>query len=638
MTGLASPIVARSAMQRATRPFPADDRQLVFDWDEMEFEARRLDPCQPVDLAANAAELLETRYFRRDSEGRITETFPQLCERVATTVAKAEWPYGRANAVNRWAARFYDALIARNVMPNSPTLMNAGLPAGQLFACFVNPLEDSMTSICESLTLQALIQKSGGGTGFDFSRLRPKDDIVQSTHGVASGPASFLLLYDALTAAVKQGGGRRGANMGVLRPDHPDIEEFIDLKLDGTTAHNFNLSVFASDAFMQAALAGVDFPLVNPRTAEIVRRIPAAELLRRMATNAWRTGDPGVLFADAINRANPTPAIGPICATNPCGEVPLLPYEACVLASVNLSNLVRQNGQRPTIDSQSLAYNVRLLVRFLDDAIDVSTYPHPANRRMVKEGNRKIGVGVMGFADALVKLGIPYASEEAVELADKLMRSIQEESRQASRELAAERGIFPNWDKSIYAEQGVPMRNATVTSVAPTGSIAIIAECSPSIEPLFALAFFRRVLNGRTLTELNPLFVEHAKQHGYYSDELIGELRQKGSVATIDGVPEHAKRLFATALEIHPSWHLRMQAAFQRHCCNAVSKTINLPETATPDDVLDIYRRAWELQAKGVTVYRYGSKSEQVMNLGIGDERASDAQETAAAACPRCVE
>lgn len=338
------------------------------------------------------------------------------------------------------------------------------------------------------------------------------------------------------------------------------------------------------------------------------------------------------------NRANPTPSLGPICATNPCGEVPLLPNEACVLASVNLSNMVRKAGQSPEIDSAALAYNVRLLVRFLDDAIEVNVFPHPANRQMVKEGNRKIGVGVMGWADALVKLGIPYASDDAVKLAEKVMQLIQDEARQASRELAQERGVFPNWEKSVYAAQRIPMRNATVTSVAPTGSIAIIAECSPSIEPLFALAFYRKVLDGRTLTELNPLFVQHAQTHGYFSEQLVAELRQKGSLADMDTVPAAAKRLFATALEIHPIWHLRMQAAFQRYCCNAVSKTINLPETATPDDVLDIYRTAWELQAKGVTVYRYGSKPEQVFNLGFTHAPDQPSESPPSQSCPRCVE
>ena len=622
----------------ATRPIVAQsgvNRQLLFDFEAL--EGPLLQPCKPMDLSANARDVLEARYLRRDLSGNIIETADEMFVRVTESVAKGERAFGGPTAVHRWSQQFLDALTSLYFLPNSPTIMNAGTKLGMLSACFVLPVEDSMDGIFGSLHAGANIHKAGGGTGYGFSRLRPKGDIVRSTRGVASGPVSFMRIFDAATEHVKQGGRRRGANMGVLRVDHPDIVEFVDAKRDGHSFQNFNLSVGITDEFMKTAISGEGFPLRHPRTRKITKVLPARELLKRIATNAWATGDPGVLFLDAINRLNPTPALGEIEATNPCGEVPLLPYEACNLASINLTEMVGTRGGKAVIAWDSLARTIRLAIRFLDDAIEVSKWPHPKIEEMVR-GNRKVGLGVMGFADMLIQLQIPYASDDAVNLAEKLMQFIRQEAQQASQELAEERGVFSNFEKSIYKSQGLPLRNATVTSIAPTGTISIIAGASPSIEPLFALAYRREnVLGGQTLTELNPLFVDYAKQHGFYTEELLRELRVKGSVADIDGVPDHAKRLFMTALEIAPTDHLAIQAAFQRHCCNAVSKTINLPESVTPEDVCDIYRKAFELGLKGVTVYRYGSKSEQVLSLGAADEENEETQCTGGA-CPRCAD
>ena len=622
----------------ASRPIVAEtrtNRQLVFDFEALEGPPR--EPCKPMDLSANAREVLEARYLRRDLSGNIIETPNEMLTRVAESVAKAEAVFGGPTAVHRWSTEYLDALTSLYFLPNSPTIMNAGTKLGMLSACFVLPVEDSMDGIFGGLHIGANIHKMGGGTGYSFSRLRPKGDIVRSTRGIASGPISFMQIFDAATEHVKQGGRRRGANMGVLRCDHPNSVEFVDAKRDGHSLQNFNLSIGITDEFMKAAISGKSFPLKNPRTGKVTKVLPAGELWKRIAINAWATGDPGVLFLDTIGGFNPTPALGEIEATNPCGEVPLLPYEACNLASLNLAKMVKTRGESPAIDWDRLARTIRLAIRFLDDAIEVSKWPHPKIEEMVR-GNRKVGLGVMGFADLLIQLQIPYASDEAVKLAEKLMQFIRQEAQQASQDLAEERGVFPNWEQSIYKSQSLPLRNATVTSIAPTGTISIIAGASPSIEPLFALAYRREnVLGGQTLTELNPLFVDYAKEHGFYTDRLLRDLRVKGSVADIDGVPDDAKHLFRTALEIAPSDHLAIQAAFQKHCCNAVSKTINLPESATPEDVCDIYRKAFELGLKGVTVYRYGSKSEQVLSLGAADEENEETQCTGGA-CPRCAD
>jgi ribonucleoside-diphosphate reductase alpha chain len=571
-----------------------------------------------VELTENALKVLQARYLRRDPGGAVVETPEELFRRVAGAVAQAEARFPDAS-VDECAEAFLDLLVRLDFLPNSPTLMNAGTPLGQPSACFVLPVEDSMEGIFDALKLMALVQQSGGGTGFSVSRLRPRGDVVASTGGIASGPVSFMRIFDCATENIRLGGKRRGANMGVLRADHPDIEEFIDAKLDGQGFHNFNLSVGAPDAFLEAAATDRPWVLRHPRDGHPVRTVSAAELLARVSRAAWQSGDPGLLFLDAINRANPTPALGPIEATNPCGEVGLLPYEACNLGSINLSHMVRASGAGHAIDWEKLERTARLAVRFLDDVIEVGRWPASQITAMVR-GNRKVGLGVMGFAELLILLGIPYASEQAVALASELMAVLNGEALAASHGLAHERGVFPNWEHSIYGRQGLRLRNATRTSIAPTGTLSILAGTSASIEPLFALAYRRcQVLGGQTLTELNPLFLRHARQGGFYSEALVGELQSRGTLSGIASVPASARELFRTALEIAPEDHLRVQAAFQEHTDNAVSKTINLPQTATAEEVAPIYRRAWELGLKGITVYRYGSQRQQVLQLGAGE-------------------
>jgi ribonucleoside-diphosphate reductase alpha chain len=551
-----------------------------------------------------------------------------MFRRVGLAIAKAEARFASGSAARqqqqRFAEVFYELLSSLDFLPNSPTLMNAGTPLGQLSACFVLPVEDSMSDIFTSLRLMALIQQSGGGTGFSFSRLRPTGDVVASTCGTASGPVSFMRVFDCATENIRHGGRRRGANMGVLRVDHPDVEQFVDAKLDGQSFRNFNLSIGAPDAFWQAAAERKPLELRHPRTGQATGVVSAAALLERVAEAAWRTGDPGVIFLDAINRSQPTPQLGQIEATNPCGEVPLLPNEACNLGSLNLGHMLRAEGSRLGIDWDKLANRTRLAVRFLDNVVEINRVPARQISRMIR-GNRKIGLGVMGFAELLIKLEIPYGSESAVQTAEELMRFIAEEAQVASEELADERGVYPNWEGSRHAVVGRRPRNATTTSIAPTGTIGIIAGTSPSIEPLFALAYRREhVLGEETLTELNPLFLEVARSQGFFSRPLENELVQHGTLAGVSGVPEQARRLFQTALEISPEQHLRIQAAFQKYTDNAVSKTINLPESASQQQIAEIYRQAWELGLKCVTVYRYGSKGRQVQYLGVGqtpDER-----------------
>jgi ribonucleoside-diphosphate reductase alpha chain len=569
-----------------------------------------------VQLTENARKVLEARYLRRDPCGQVAEAPEGLFRRVAHAVAAAEAPFG--GAADEWEEAFFEAMAGLDFLPNSPTLMNAGTPLGQLSACFVLPVEDSIEGIFESLKLMALIQQSGGGTGFSFSRLRPAGDVVASTGGAASGPVSFMRIFDCATENIRQGGKRRGANMGALRVDHPDIAAFIDAKRDGRSFSNFNLSVAVTDPFMRAANEGRDFTLVNPRTGRPAGAAPAAALLERIARAAWETGDPGLLFLDAINRDNPT-AGDPIEATNPCGEVPLLPYESCNLGSINLSRMARRVSGGHAVDWEKLARTARLALRFLDDVIEVGRWPAPAIEAATR-ATRKVGLGVMGFAELLVLLGTPYGSPGAVTLAGELMRCIDGEALAASHGLAHERGVFPVWERSVYAPQGLRLRNATRTSVAPTGTLSILAGTSAGIEPLFALAYRREnVLGGQTLAELNPMFLRYAREQGLYSERLVRELLERGSLAGLGEAPPASRELFRTALEIGPEAHVRIQAAFQRHTDNAVSKTVNLPESATAEEVAAVYRRAWELGLKGVTVYRYGSKGEQVLRLGAGE-------------------
>ncbi|HSE93431.1 MAG TPA: vitamin B12-dependent ribonucleotide reductase [Methylomirabilota bacterium] len=572
-----------------------------------------------------ALRVLRERYLTR-KDGQVTETPEEMCWRVAQSIAAGEARYGRSPAaVREIAEAFYEIMVDSYFLPNSPTLMNAGKGNGlQYSACYVLPVGDSMEEIFDSVKAAAIIHKSGGGTGFAFSRLRPKDDLVASTGGRASGPVSFLRVFNSATEAVKQGGTRRGANMGILKVDHPDILEFIECKLDGGIT-NFNISVAATNAFMDALEKGEDYELINPHTKRVVTRLSAREVFSRIVSAAWRTGDPGMVFIDRINAspANPTPKIGQIEATNPCGEQPLLPNEACNLGSLNVSKFARRtDGGEMTIDWDEMERVVRLAVRFLDDVIEMNPYPLPEIDRTVKD-NRRIGLGIMGWADLLFLLGVPYDSQEAIELADRLMAFVRETSHDQSAKLAEERGAFPNWASSIYRDVR-PMRNSTVTTIAPTGTISMIAGCSSGIEPIFALAFEHRVKQPdgeRVLTFMNETFERIARDNGWYSDALKQEIAKRGAILGISGVPERAQQVFKTSHEISYDWHVRHQAAFQRYTDNGVSKTINLPNAASEDDVASAYRLAWELGCLGITVFRDGRKGEQVLNIGVGAKK-----------------
>ena len=583
-------------------------------------------------LTVNAIQVLGRRYLLRDESGNIIETPMQMLRRVARAVALADKFYGRDPALAE--ERFLSLMKNLEFLPNSPTLMNAGTPLGQLSACFVLPIEDSIESIFDALKAMAIVQKSGGGTGFSFSRLRPRGDIVRSTMGSASGPVSFMRIFDVATEVIKQGGKRRGANMGVLRVDHPDVVEFITAKAVEGVLKNFNISVAVTDEFMEKARRGEEYELINPRTGEATRAVNAEDIFNMAATMAWRSGDPGFIFIDEVNRHNPTPEAGQIEATNPCGEQPLLPYESCNLGSINLAKMLKGNE----VDWEKLGETVRVAVHFLDNVIDVNKFPLPEIERVTKS-NRKIGLGVMGFAEMLLRMEIPYDSKDALSLAEKLMSFITGEARDASVELGRERGSFPNFEGSIWSGKYDALRNATVTTIAPTGTISIIAGTSSGIEPLFAICFVRNVLEGARLLEVNPVFEEVARRRGFYSRDLMMEIAKVGSVQEISGVPEDVKRIFVTALDIDPEWHVRMQAAFQRHVDNAVSKTVNLRADATVSDVKRVFWLAYELKCKGITVYRYGSKPEQVLYIGApfrGEEEYVRAEAEYSGGCPIC--
>lgn len=596
-----------------------------------------------LNFSENAIKVLEKRYLKRDKDGNCTETPSDMFKRVAETIAKGDLNFGKSQEeVNQLSKRFYDAITHRFFMPNSPTLMNAGRELGQLAACFVLPVEDSLEGIFETIKNTALIHQSGGGTGFSFSRLRPKNSVVKSTMGVSSGPVSFMEVFNAATEAVKQGGTRRGANMGILRVDHPDIIEFINCKSDNDKLNNFNISVAITDKFMDAYLKGEDYDLVNPQNNEVVGRMCAKDVFDLIVDCAWRNGEPGVVFIDKMNADNPTPLIGAIESTNPCGEVPLLPYEACNLGSINLGLMMKEENGSMNVDWDLLEKTVRTAMRFLDNVIEVNKYPLPQISELVSN-NRKIGLGVMGWADMLMKAGISYSSEDGTKLAGQVMEFIDYISKSESIELAKERGCFNNFKGSIYDQpnylfnkfkgksagkisddmwakldsdiQKYGLRNATTTCIAPTGTISMIAGASGGVEPLFGLVFSRLIMDGTEMLEVNPIFKDYMLSHNLYSDNLMAQIAKDGSLSHVEGVPNEIKRIFVTAHDVAPYWHVKMQAAFQLHVDNAVSKTVNFVESATREDIKEVYILAYKNNLKGITVYRNNSRQFQPMNL-----------------------
>lgn len=579
-----------------------------------------------LELRENAMTVLEKRYLIKDEQGRVIETPEQMFRRVAKHVATAELVYDPKANVAFWEEQFFQLMTSLDFLPNSPTLMNAGRELGQLSACFVIPIDDSMESIFDAVKYTALIHKSGGGTGFSFSRLRPEKDRVGSTGGVASGPVSFMRAFDTATDVIKQGGMRRGANMAILRVDHPDIMEFITSKTESKALTNFNISVAVTTQFMDAVEKGKEYDLINPRTKEKSDSLSASDVFDKITEMAWRTGDPGIVFIDNINKYNPTPQLGQIESTNPCGEQPLLPFESCNLASINLSKIVKVINGHTEIDYEKLGKAVCLGTRFLDDVIDVNEFPLPQIERTTKT-TRKIGLGIMGFADMLIMLRIPYNSDKALEVAETVMRFISEEATRESVRLGKERGLFPAFKGSIYDEgNGLKPRNASRTTIAPTGTLSIIAGCSSGIEPLYALCFTKHILDGEQLIEVNPYFEQAAKQEGFYSPELMKRLAEGEKLHNMENIPVWVKEVFVTAHDITPEWHVRMQAAFQKHTDSAVSKTVNLPHEATKDDVADIYMLAYKLDLKGITIYRDRSRDSQVLTVGRAT-RQEDKQE-----------
>ena len=561
-------------------------------------------------LGANTIKVLQRRYLLQNKKGVTIETPSQLFRRVADAIASIETNYNQNTDVKKISDQFYKMMSSQEFLPNTPTLMNAGTKVGQLSACFVIPVGDSLQEIFEAVKWTAIIHQSGGGTGFNFSKLRPQGDLVRSTGGVASGPVKFMTIFDKTTEVIKQGGKRRGANMGILRVDHPDILEFISCKSKEGFLDNFNISVAVTDKFMNAVKNNQDYSLVNPRTKRIVGKLNAKKVFDLIITSSWNTGDPGIIFIDEINRHNPTPFQGDMEATNPCGEQPLLDWESCNLGSINLAKVITNHQ----LNWKKLSKLVHLGVRFLDNVIDANKYPSD-QIRLVTLSNRKIGIGVMGFADALIKMNIAYNSEKAFKIGEKIMKFIKIEGHQASQILGKERGNFPNFKKSTWKNKYDNMRNATVTTIAPTGTISIIAGCSSGIEPLFAVSYVRNVMEGTRLLETNHDFEKMARKSNIFSQRIIHEITENGSIQNISGIPKNLKRLFVTALDISPEVHIRMQSVFQKHTDNAVSKTVNLSHGVSPDEVKKAYLLAYKLKSKGVTVYRYGSKSNQVLTV-----------------------
>lgn len=566
------------------------------------------------DIGKNALQVLEKRYLAKDAEGNHTEDVAGLFRRVAAAVAAADRNYDENADTAALSDRFYELMTSLRFLPNSPTLMNAGRPLGQLSACFVLPVEDSMEAIFETVKNAALIHKSGGGTGFSFSRLRQNGAPVNSTGGVASGPVSFMRVFNMATEAVKQGGTRRGANMGILRVDHPDILEFIDCKKVNGDITNFNISVGITEAFMQAVEENRDYDLIDPQTRRPVGKRSARELFEKIVDAAWRNGEPGIIFLDRLNRDNVVPSQGEIESTNPCGEQPLLPYESCNLGSINLVKMLAKTPEGYAVDYGLLRDTVRQAIHFLDNVIDVNNYPLE-QIGAVTRATRKIGLGVMGFADMLLYLGVPYNSDEGVALAEKLMAFINAEGHAASTALAAQRGAFPLFAESIYKD-GDPLRNGTVTTIAPTGTLSMIGGCSSGVEPVFAYVYIRNIMDGTEMLEVNPVLREKLQERGLYSDALMRKIAKEGTIAHIAEIPEDIRRVFVCAHDVSPVYHTRMQAAFQRHTDNAVSKTVNFPHSATREEVAEVYMLAYKMGCKGVTIYRDGSRDSQVLNIG----------------------
>ncbi|MBU1975691.1 MAG: vitamin B12-dependent ribonucleotide reductase [Nanoarchaeota archaeon] len=596
-------------------------------------------------LSVNALKVLKERYLLKDLQGNVVETPDELFMRVAKNIARADKLYDKNADVKKTIKEFYDVMANLDFMPNSPTLMNAGTDLQQLAACFVLPIEDSMEGIFGSLRDAAIIHKSGGGTGFSFSNLRARNSRVKSTKGVASGPVSFLTVYNAATEVIKQGGKRRGANMGILRVDHPDVLDFINCKEKNDAITNFNISIGLTEDFMRHVENDEEYPLIDPSTKEIVNKLNAKMVFDMLVSSAWRNGDPGIIFLDRINVDNPTPNIGEIESTNPCGEQPLLPYEACNLGSVNLGNFVNDNKK---IDLERLAKVIHTAIHFLDNVIDMGKYPLPMITRMVR-ANRKVGLGVMGWADMLVELGVSYNSEQGVKLAEKVMAFVKKESDEASSELAKKRGVFPNWNGSIFNKnskffkgQHMRLRNATRTTIAPTGTIGMIADASGGIEPIFALSFVKRVMDGKELLYVDKNFKKALDENNLYTKELMDKVINQGSIQHVEDIPEEIRKVFVVAHDITPEYHLKMQAAFQKYTDNAVSKTVNFSNEAMVRDVESVYMMAYKLGCKGVTIYRDGSKELQVMNLNMNlkKEKARKQDEESTVSeddkCPEC--